>query len=157
MESRPSPAPAIEVYVRELAPKEDPELRAFLDRIDRLASTDTIADSTVHVVGDEICPETAEVTDAGGHICQRMSEFSRWAEASGKRLDPFFRTTDVDRTITDEEYTKISFPTVAIAEYVDEELQFVTPCMDGDTTITPRERIDALATSTRSWPPNTGQ
>jgi hypothetical protein len=38
-------------------------------------------------------------------------------------------------------------PTAALAEYVDEELAFVTPCTDGDTVYTVSDRLDELASS----------
>lgn len=135
----------LEVYVRSLTPSKNRQLDGILDRVDRLETTGVLADSTVHVVGEAVCPRTAMATDAGQHVCERVEEFRDWARRTDRRIESFFPTRTVRHGIIGDDYEKIVFPTVAIAEFVQGELAFVTPCTDGEVALTPGDRLDELA------------
>lgn len=143
--SSSSPSIRLEVYVQSLAPTKNPRVGSLLERINRLKATDAIESADVYVVGKELCTETALITDSGRDLCARILQFRDWARRSDKQLGSFFRPQSVKSTLTGEEYETIPLPTFTLAEFADETLRFVTPCGDGETRYTPRDRLDLLA------------
>lgn len=139
----------VELYVRSLAPRATHDHQeGLVGRLERLRSRGCILDYTVHVWGSRIDLSSAAArTDAGRFIRRRVEEFSEWASESELSTGSFFEEEPVRSSITGEEYTATVLPTAALAEYVDEELAFVTPCTDGDTVYTVTDRLEELASA----------
>lgn len=135
----------IEVYVRSLSPHGSPQQQALFEQLDTLSQEGVIDYWTVHVVGDEVCPDTATETKLGRFICKRIQEFTAWAERNDMSFGSFFEQRQVTSQITREGYETMVLPSVTLAEY-DEQgtLQFVTPSFDGETHHTPATRLDGL-------------
>lgn len=134
------------MYVQALDPSSNHQIRDLLDRLTELEAAGRIASWDVYVVGKTVCPDTAFETEAGRHLCARFLQFRDWATRTEKQLDPFFHPRTVKSEITGDEHEVITVPTVTLAEFADGSLQFVTPCVDGDTHCTPLERLNALST-----------
>lgn len=141
------------MYVRSLSPAGNPRQQELVDRLDGLAADGVIDECAVHVVGDEVCPETATATDSGRFICERIDQFRDWADRNDVSLESCFEHTTVRSRITGEEYETIRVPTLALAEFDDSgDLQFVAPCDDGETRYTPASRLDQLAAQSLTTP-----
>lgn len=146
MEPDRSEPATVEVYVRSLSPEGSPRQKALIDRLETLTAEEVIDDWTVHVVGRELCPDTATSTEPGRFICQRIEQFDEWAARNGMTLGSFFETNPVTSQIDDNNYERIVPPTVTTAEFDAEgSLQFVAPSSDGETVYTPADRLDELA------------
>lgn len=135
----------VEVYVRSLSPEGTPQQQAIFDRLDALSAEGVIDYWTVHVVGREVCPETATSTGPGQFICERIRQFKAWADDAGVSFGSFFERREVSSEMTGEEYDTVDIPSVTVAEFDREgSLQFVTPCFDGERQLTPEARLDEL-------------
>lgn len=135
----------VEVYVRSLSPAGAPQQQALFDHLDALSMDGAISYWTVHVVGKEVCPDTATTTSPGRFICERIREFRAWAERNDMSLGSFFERRPVTSEITGEEYESMVIPTVTLAEFDEQDaLQFVAPSFDGNNHHTPASRLEAL-------------
>ena len=135
----------VEVYVRSLSPEGTPQQQAIFDRLNALSMEGVIDYWTVHVVGKEVCPETATSTDPGQFICERIQQFKAWAEENDVSFGSFFERRQVSSELTGEEYETMVIPSVTLAEFDREgALQFVTPCHDSGQQLTPSTRLDEL-------------
>lgn len=138
----------VEVYVRSLSPEGTPQQQAIFDRLNALSMEGVIDYWTVHVVGKEVCPETATSTDPGQFICERIHQFKSWAEDDDVSFGSFFERRRVSSEMTGEEYDTVDIPSVTLAEFDREgTLLFVTPCFDGERQLTPETRLDELVAS----------
>ncbi|QLD90354.1 hypothetical protein HWV07_15445 [Natronomonas salina] len=146
MERHPTDPATVEVYVRSLSPNEMPQQQALFEQLNRLSTRGIIDYWTVHVVGKEVCPETATETRPGRIICDRIQQFKAWAEQNDMSFGKFFEQRPVTSQMTGEEYETMVLPSVTLAEF-DEEgtLQFVTPSFEGETHYTPATRLEELA------------
>ncbi len=149
MSEHQSGSKTVELWIRSFAPvATGPAQERAIEQVERLESVESIDAVEIGVWGKEI-----ERTSRSRQIPQlqaierRLEAFERWADRTGHSLTPFFRTRQVDSAITDDQYEVRRLPTVALAEFVDDELVHVTPCRDGDRTIDAFDRLDALASS----------
>lgn len=143
---RPAESLTLELYVRSLSPGGFLEQqRGVVERLERLEAADVIDDYSVDVWGRGLADPDAARTGVGQWIYDRIGEFREWADREGMSLDSFFPVEPVRSDLSDEEYTRIRFPTVTLAEYEGDVLRFVSPCSDGETVHTVMDRIDALA------------
>lgn len=135
----------VEVYVRSLSPGGSPEQRPIFDQLNQLSRADVIDYWTVHVVGEKVCPDTATATEPGQFICARIQQFKEWAERNGKSFGRFFEQRPVSSEITGDSYETMVLPSVALAEFDEQEtLRFVSPCFDGETEHTPMSRLKRI-------------
>lgn len=135
----------VEVYVRSLSPEGTPQQQAIFDRLNALSMEGEIDYWTVHVVGKEVCPETATSTEPGQFICDRIQQFKAWGEDNDVSFGSFFERRRVSSKMTGEEYETVDIPSVTLAEFDREgTLQFVTPCFDEERQLTPATRLDEL-------------
>jgi hypothetical protein len=136
----------VELYVRSLAPRAAHDrLEDFVETLETLEARDRIGDYSVHVWGSRIDRTSAAArTEAGRFVTGRVEAFTDWACEQGLSLGTFFEEESVESSITGEEYTALTLPTAALAEYVDEELALVAPCSDGDSVCTVMDRLEAL-------------
>lgn len=135
----------VEVYVRSLSPEGTPQQQAIFDRLDALSAEGVIDYWTVHVVGKEVCPETATSTEPGQLICERIEQFKDWADDEDVSFGPFFERRRVSSELTDESYETMVLPSLTLAEFdSDDTLQFVTPCFRDEGQLTPANRLEEL-------------
>ena len=138
--------PSVELYVQSLTPSgATHRLESILDHLDRLDRRGDIAGYDVTVWGEKVVPDSlAARTDFGREVLETVDEFESWASAYGVSVERFYPTETVDSALTGEEFTTVSLPVMAMAEYVDGRLQHVTP-HEGDGIQTVSDRLDALA------------
>lgn len=117
-----------------------------LERLDDLESNAPVESVEIGVWGKEV-----EQTDHATRIPHlqrietRLEAFESWAARTSRSLEPFFRETHIESSITGECYDVWRLPTVALAEFdKDDELLHVAPCHDGKDTVGVFDRIDAL-------------
>lgn len=136
----------MELFVRSLAPRASHDRQeSLVERLEALAAAGEVGDYTVRVWGSRVDLSSAAVeTGVGRFVRERVETFRSWRADNGLSTRPFFQEESVESTITDEDYTAVTLPTATLAEYVDGELDFVTPCTDGDTVLTVGDRIEQL-------------
>lgn len=140
-----SPPDTIEAYVRSLSPEGSPHQGPIFEQLDRLSGDGLIDYWTVHVVGDRVCPDTASSTQPGQFICDRIQQFTDWADQHEVSFGRYFERRTVSSELTGEEYETMVLPTVTLAEFdEDDSLRFVSPCFDGETQHTPMDRLERL-------------
>jgi hypothetical protein len=137
----------VELYVRSLAPRgAHRQLEELLEKLESLQARGDVVEYSVHVWGARIDPTSAMAeTDAGQFLRERVRAFSEWASENGYSTGSFFEAEPIESTITGEEYAAMTLPTATLAEYVDGELAFVTPCTNGETVYTTADRLEALS------------
>lgn len=139
----------VELYVRSLAPRGSQDRQdRIVECLEALEARGAIESFSLHVWGTRIDPNSATArTDAGQFVRRRVAAFTAWADRTGRSTGPFFEVETVESTITDEVRTTMTLPTVTMAEFVDGDVAFVTPCVDssGGTTDTIEDHLEALA------------
>lgn len=98
--------------------------------------------------GKRIRPNTPEArTEVGREVLERVEQFRAWARDEDRSLRPFVQ----DRARGDE--MEVLLPTMALAEYRNGDLAFVSPCADDEEGFTVFDRLEALAAE----PPETSR
>jgi len=136
-----------ELYVRSLAPTNGWDRQeGVIERLQDLAEAETIDGFELVVTGQCICPDSAAVeTDTGRFLLDRLRAFEAWAERDGVTLDPCYRRRDEKSTYTGERHTGISVPNIAMAEFSDGDLAFLTPCWTDGRRVTVEERLEVIS------------
>jgi DNA-binding HxlR family transcriptional regulator len=144
MTSRSRPI-RIELFVRSLAPNATrPTQESVFERLQRLAATGTI-ELSVHVTGGRVCPNTAAAsTETGQFLLDSIDAFESWADEHGRSLRPCFEYHENATAIDGSDCSGIEFPTMVLAEYDAAGLRFVAPSSDGTSTVTVRDRLEAI-------------
>ena len=148
--SNPTTNPTtVELWIRSFAPTSaGPTQERALERLDDLESSAPIESVEVGVWGKEVevdRPERAMRIPQLRRIESRLESFETWAARTGRRLEPFFRNTRVESSITGESRDVWRLPTIAVAEFDEnDELLHVAPCRDGDRTIDVFDRLERL-------------
>lgn len=140
--------PTLELFVRSLAPTaRSGELETVLDRLDALVERGVVDDYSVTVWGEEVRADgdAVERTAIGRHVLDSLASFRAWAADNDASVSRFYETRPVERGLLGEEYTVTTLPVVAMAEYGDGDLQYVTPHEMEGTVRTVRDRLDVLA------------
>lgn len=137
-------APAtVEVYVRSLSPNGSPQQQPLFDRLNKLSMEGVVDLWTVHVVGEEVCLDTAKATRPGRFICDRIQQFKAWARRNDMSFGAFFEQKQATSQFTGEAYERMVFPSVTLAEFDEQDtLQFVAPSSDEEIHHTPATRLD---------------
>jgi hypothetical protein len=144
----------VELYVRSLAPRAARDRQEeVVSQLDRIETREQIDEYEVHVWGSRVdLSSTAIETDAGRFVRERVEAFTEWTTDNGLSTEPFFEEESVDCSITGESYDAVTLPKATLAEYVDGELDFVTPCTDGERDLTVADRLRQL--EARNQEPN---
>lgn len=133
------------LYVRSLAPSEcRPQQIAIIRRLKQLEASGAINDYSVEVWGSQLTEYEADLTESGDRIRDRIEDFRAWAADHDVSIESFFPIRTVASEFTDEEYTRIQFPVLTLAESGDDSLRFVTPCTDGESVYTVVDHLDLL-------------
>lgn len=137
----------VELYVRSLAPTTGRERQeTVIRRLRDLVEAGAVDGFELVVTGQCICPDSAAAeTDIGRFLLERLRTFEEWAEEEGAALDPCYRRRDETPVYTGERYTGISVPNLAMAEFSDGDLSFLTPCRVDGRRVTVEERLEAIS------------
>jgi hypothetical protein len=86
-------------------------------------------------------------TDAGTEILETVERFGEWASRNDFAIGTFFQTKHVRSEFTGEDHRTLDLPSMAMAEYEDDELRWASPCLDPatDTVYGVRDRVETLA------------
>lgn len=144
------PSLTVELYVRSLAPDEArPTVKSVVERLQRLEAADAIDNFTVHVTRKKVCPDspTARI-EPGAFLLDQVSAFEAWADRNGRSVSGAFRRIVDAEGIDGSDHSGVAFPTMAMAEYEDRDLRFVSPATEGPTVNTVLDRIDVLEDAT---------
>lgn len=147
--SNPTTTPTtVELWIRSFAPTSaGPTQERALDRLDDLESKTPIESVEVGVWGKEVeidRPERAVGIPQLQRIESRLEAFETWAARTGRQLEPFFRNTRIESSITGESYDVWRLPTIAVAEFDGDDLLHVAPCRNGGRTIDVVDRLESL-------------
>jgi len=136
-----------ELWIRSFAPiGGDERHEAAVERLQELNESDRLADLTVRMWGKGMRRSSAAAyTEEGQVVFDRFDEFRSWAAETGRSLAPFFEEREESCEFTDETDSTIVLPSMALAEFGDDELLHLAPHTDGDSQVTVEERIDQLA------------
>lgn len=146
------PTVTLQLCVRSLAPStERKRLETVIDRLEQLASENRITSFNVTVWGDRMPLDRAPRTDAGRQLCHLLGLFEQWDDQPGRTIRPFFEThsrtcTLVDATI---ERREMALPELALAEFYDDKLVWVSPHMESNIHHTVEDHLDAISTTDR--------
>jgi hypothetical protein len=135
----------IELFVRSLAPNAmRPTQESAIERLQRLAATGSI-ELSVHVTGGDVCPNTAAAsTEIGQFLLDRIDAFESWADEHGRSLRPCFEYHENATAIDGSDCSSIELPAMVLAEYDADGLRFVAPSTDDTSTVTVRDRLEAI-------------
>lgn len=135
----------VELWVRSFAPTENTARRErVLDRLETLVEAGDLDDVTVRVWGDEIVVEGDQPAVAR-EILSRVERFEAWADAEDAELGSAFERRRVDCSFTERTCVSQRLPAMALAEYVDDDLQCVTPHRREGSRLSVPERVRRLA------------
>ena len=139
----------VELWIRSFAPTSaGPTQERALECIDDLESIAAVEAVEIGIWGKEVevdRPDDQRTIPQLRRIETRLEAFESWAARTGRRLEPFFRNTRIDSMIADEGYDVWRLPTVALAEFDEnDDLLHVAPCQDGSRTVDVCDRLDAL-------------
>lgn len=125
----------VELAVRTLSPEGGAERQAeLMERLRILEREGAIDEFSVEVWGKRVGLTNADAeTDHGGEVIETVESFREWADARDRSVGSFFETRRVENRITGESYTALELPSVAVAEYRDDDLHRMGPCLDPET------------------------
>lgn len=139
----PKNQPHVELYVRSLCPsgaEHQPE--QVTERLNELVEAGHIADFSIHVWGKQV--PCAGDTAVGEEIRDRIETFEAWSDRAGVSLAPSFEIREARSLLTGETQERIVLPTLCLAEFRGDDLQYVTPCVEDGTVCTVRDRLGVL-------------
>lgn len=138
----------VELFVRSLAPRESRgRIESIVRQLDALVTAGVVTRYRVIPTGAELpATRAAAITDVAGALLDRVAVFREWARATGRSLDVTFERRTGSSRITGEDHDVLVVPTVAMAEYVGDDLRFVAPCAEDGDHWTVLDRLDTLAT-----------
>lgn len=102
----------------------------------------------VQTWGKTIEARVAPDPPGADRVANAIDSFVRWAEVTGRSLDPFFRERRFDASVLSPARQIRRLPTVAIAEYSGGDLVHVAPSRDGPRTVDVLDRLERLAANT---------
>ncbi|EMA23776.1 HTH domain-containing protein [Haloarcula argentinensis] len=145
MDSTANPV-RVELFVRSLCPKDATQQQHYvLDRLQALEDAGRIEDLSILIWGRRIEPRLAQRTAEGRHLLERLSMFEQWERDSDASLDAFDWEHPLTNMVSDDSVSVITLPTLALAEYVDGDLQHVAPCTRDGTVHRVADRVNRLA------------
>ena len=141
----------LELYVRSLlAEQARSQQDEIIERLEALEAEGVIDEFQVVIWGRQAPASPAQArTDAGVFVLNRVAVFSEWAAANGLSVDEHFEHRDVESSIVNESYQAVRFPVMTLAEYHGQDLAFVAPATDQETTHSVRERLAQIEAESR--------
>ena len=146
MQREDAPPKTVELWIRSFTPTAvGPHYERAFERLEYLATRSGIRTTTVGVWGKEVerSDERASVPQLRT-IQRRLQSVEAWSNEVGRDIEPFFRYSRVESTITDDRYEVWRPPSLAVLEFRGDELIHVAPSRDGDRIVEPITRLDEL-------------
>ncbi|WP_336329815.1 HTH domain-containing protein [Haloarcula sp. CGMCC 1.2071] len=145
MDSTANPV-RVELFVRSLCPGDATQQQNYLiDRLQALEDAGYIEDLSILIWGRRIEPRLAQRTAEGRHLLERLSMFEQWERDADASLAAFDWEHPLTNMVSDESVSVITLPTLALAEYVDDDLTHVAPCTRDGTVHRVTDRVNRLA------------
>lgn len=147
--SESAPETRLELYVRSLLPRGSRgRQETTLRRLKELEASGAVDEVGVVVWGRglDVSPDALR-TDAGERIRQRVGAFQEWAHDQGFSLRTCFSSRQIRSDITGEEYDALLFPSMALAAFREDAVEFVAPSTDGDAVYTVTDLLEAFETA----------
>lgn len=128
--------PSVELYVRSLASETAARRERVAADLAALSERGSVDDYTVRVWGKEV------PADGDHPLTDRVTAFREWAGERGVALVGIEERSR--GSLVDDGRPVVTLPTMALAEYRDDDLACVTPYRCGDRVVTVRDRLDAM-------------
>lgn len=138
----PQPPAACELLVRSLTPAGSPD--AVYTVRDRLKACG-YEDIPIHVLGNRVL--VAEQSHAGElppAINDLLTAIQNWEASTAYSLEPFFTPETIHAEVIGFTRERLVVPTVALLEWTDGTLEFVSPCRHDERRISVIDRIEVL-------------
>lgn len=143
------PLPRLRLYVRSLSPHGcRGHHSSILDRLERFADEKIIEGYSVDIWGEQLIESDARRTEVGREMCERLDQFRDWAN-DRESTELCFGRESVYSDLADETCVRTVFPMMILAEYVEERLQFVSPCIEAGGVVRVTDRLDVLEQSSK--------
>ena len=141
------PTVRLELCVRSLARTDQARQDTLIDRLEALAADDRVSSFDVTVWGDQLPLDRSPRTNTGRRLCHLLGRFEQWADQPGRAIRPFFETRDLASELTDtvRECQVMSLPEFALAEFHDDELVWISPHQNNNSTHSVDDHLDAIA------------
>ncbi len=101
-----------------------------IQRIERLVERDVVDEFARHTWARELSPAAEDTWCRFAR--DKYDEFTRWADATGRTLEPAFTRRTVTNEYVGERYEVIQFPVISVAVYDGDTLVRLSPSVDGD-------------------------
>lgn len=135
-EGRPPDEPrvTVELGVRSISEDAQPLLDDAVEGLGRAVDAGALHEYDVFVTGETFTPGSAAAsTPVGRDMASRLADIRDWATQTDASVAPYFEHEEVDCRFTDEQYTRVRFPTLCLSEFHDGRLAFVAPArLDGE-------------------------
>ena len=136
----------VETYIRSRTPAVGTHSRrAQLFRtLEQQTDTDQIEQHDVTLLGEKLCLcEHCRTLQYDTQLLETVEQLESWRDG-GIRSSGFLEH-EIDSSITDERYSVLIPPEVALGIYVDDSLTGVFPCTAAGITFRPEAYLDGLA------------
>jgi len=136
----------LELYVRSLLARQaNSQQDEVIERLNALEAEGLVDEYQLVVWGRQAPASPAQArTDAGVFTLNRVAVFSEWAAANGLSVDEHFERRNVESSMVGESYQAVRFPIMTLAEYHGQDLAFVAPATEAETTYSVQDRLDAI-------------
>ena len=138
----PNPPLTVRLYVRADAyiVKRRNDLIGRLKRLDRQNRIDGVH---IHLWPQAVSLDLLEMSD-NLELREAVRSFEAWAERNDRELNGVFDRKEVSSSITDTDHVCRIAPVLALAEYEDAALRFVTPSSGADGQVSVLDRLAEL-------------
>jgi hypothetical protein len=135
----------VELGVRSISEDAQPLLDRAVEGLDRAVEQGTLHEYDVFVTGETFTPTSAAAsTPVGREMASRVADIRDWASEVDASVAPYFEQEQVECRFTEQQYTRVRFPTLCLSEFHDGRLAFVAPArVDGDL-VDVLDRIEGL-------------
>lgn len=139
----PDYRPRVVLYVRSLCPdRTGYRLDEITDQLEAMDRAGEIERFSIEIWGDKIPSDTQTAVGTSLRGCIEM--FERWCDSADTSISPFFESRPSGSVATDDTREMIVPPVVCLAEFHNETLQHVAPCVDDGTVCSVANRIETL-------------
>jgi hypothetical protein len=112
--------------------------------LEQQTDTDQIEQYDVTLLGERLCLcDHCRTLQGGTQLLDAVEQLESWR--SGGIRSSGFLERGIDSSITDERYSVVIPPEIALGIYVDDSLAGVFPCMTAGITFRPEAYLDGLA------------
>lgn len=84
-------------------------------------------------------------TPTGADLRGRLRDARQWAAVADVDLDPYLPVSEESSMVADRTRRLLTFPSVTLVEYLDDEVVGVTPHVDGDEVVSVEAHLERIA------------